>query len=32
VLLAIALRRWTSPGAIDTVTQPGSPYSANPAP
>ena len=32
VLLAIALRRWTSPGAVDTVPQPGSAYSANPAP
>jgi O-antigen/teichoic acid export membrane protein len=32
VLLGIALRRWASPGAIDPVTQPGPPYSANPAP
>ncbi len=32
VLLAIALRRWPSPGTINTGTQPGLPYSANPAP
>ncbi len=32
VLLAVALRRWASPGAVAPVTQPGSPYSASPAP
>ena len=32
VLLATALRRWPSPGTINTGTQPGLPYSANPAP
>jgi O-antigen/teichoic acid export membrane protein len=32
VLLAIALRRWASPGAVDLLPQPGSPYSVNPAP
>jgi len=32
VLFAAALRRWASPGAIDPVTHPGSPYSADPAP
>ena len=32
VLFAAALRRWASPGAIDPVTRPGSPYSADPAP
>ena len=32
VLLATALRRWPSPGTINTGTQPGLPYSANRAP
>ena len=32
VLLATALRRWPAPGTINTGTQPGLPYSANPAP
>jgi O-antigen/teichoic acid export membrane protein len=32
VLLAIALRRWPSPGTVNTGTQPGLPYSAHPAP
>lgn len=32
VLFAAALRRWASPGAVDTVTHPRSPYSADPAP
>ncbi len=32
VLLATALRRWPSPAPVNPVTQPGPPYSADPAP